>query len=114
MAGQTPYPSTTLYVMAGQPPYQSNNCLVWQLFERLFGGATPPNAYGVSQFRGLIGARPQPQQRCILNPLSEARDQTLNFMDPSRIHFDCAMMGTPEKFFLIFVDCCLVFCSISF
>ena len=31
------------------------------------------------------------QQRRILNPLSEARDQTHNLMVPSRIHFRCAM-----------------------
>ena len=31
----------------------------------------------------------------ILNPLSEARDQTYNLMVPSQIHFRCAKMGTP-------------------
>ena len=31
----------------------------------------------------------------ILNPLSEARDQTCNLMVPSQIRFHCAMMGTP-------------------
>jgi len=31
----------------------------------------------------------------ILNPLSKARDQTRNLMVPSRIHFCCAMTGTP-------------------
>ena len=30
------------------------------------------------------------QQRPILNPLSKARDQTLNLMVPSWIHFHCA------------------------
>ena len=35
-------------------------------------------------------------QHCrILNPLSEARDQTRNLMVPSRIRFHCAMTGTP-------------------
>ena len=32
----------------------------------------------------------------ILNVLSGARDQTLNLMVPSRIHFRCAMTGTPS------------------
>ena len=31
----------------------------------------------------------------ILNPLSEARDWILVFMDTSHIHFRCATMGTP-------------------
>ena len=31
----------------------------------------------------------------ILNPLSEARDQTCNLMVPSRIRFRCATMETP-------------------
>ena len=35
------------------------------------------------------------RQRQILNPLSEARDQTCNLMAPSRIRFYCAMTGTP-------------------
>ena len=33
-------------------------------------------------------------QRWILNPLSEARDQTRDLMVPSQICFLCAMMGT--------------------
>ena len=33
----------------------------------------------------------------ILNPLSEARDQTHNFMVPSRISFPCTTMGTPAS-----------------
>ena len=36
------------------------------------------------------------QQRWIINPLSEARDQTCNLMVPSWIRFHCTMMGTPE------------------
>ena len=40
------------------------------------------------------------RQHRILNPLSEARDQTCIFMDASRIHFHCTTMGTPEKRFL--------------
>ena len=35
------------------------------------------------------------QQHWILNPLSEARDQTCVFMDTSQIHFCCTKMGTP-------------------
>ena len=35
------------------------------------------------------------QQCQILNPPSEARDQTCNLMVPSRIHFHCATTGTP-------------------
>ena len=38
-------------------------------------------------------------QHRILNPLSEAGDQTHNLMVPSRIRFCCATMGTPEIFF---------------
>ena len=44
------------------------------------------------------------RQRRILNPLSEARDQTCNVMVPSQICFCCATRGTPllflKKFFL--------------
>ena len=36
-------------------------------------------------------------QRWILNPLSDARDQTCILMDVSQIHFCCTMMGTPCK-----------------
>ena len=37
-------------------------------------------------------------QHQILNPPSEARDQTHNLMVPSQIHFCCATMGTPMVF----------------
>ena len=40
---------------------------------------------------------PQPQQHRILNPLSEARDQTRNLVVPSQIHFHCATTATPRK-----------------
>ena len=40
------------------------------------------------------------RQHQILNPLSEARDQTLNLMVPSRIRFHCATTGTPSPRFL--------------
>ena len=50
---------------------------------------------------------PQPQQYIcnlhyslwqlwILNPLSEARDQTCILMDNSRVHYCCATTGTPS------------------
>ena len=35
------------------------------------------------------------QQRWILDPLNEARDQTRNLVVPGRIRFVCTMMGTP-------------------
>ena len=38
-------------------------------------------------------------QHRILNPLSEARDQTCNLMFPSQIHFRHAMKGTPVFLF---------------
>ena len=75
-----------------------------------------PAAYGGSQARSLIRAvaaslrqshsndgsklhlRPTPhssRQRWILNPWSEARDETRNLRVPSQIRFHCATMGTP-------------------
>ena len=36
------------------------------------------------------------RQQWIINPLSEAKDQTQNLMVPSRTHFLSAMMGTPK------------------
>ena len=73
-------------------------------------------AYGGSQARGPIRATAtatedpshiydlhhSSRQRQILNPQSEARNQTRNLMVPSRICFHCATMGTPV-FFLIFI-----------
>ena len=76
-------------------------------------------AYGGSQARGRIGAKPlvyttaratpdpshvcdlhhSSQQRQILNALTEARDQT-HIIVPSQIHFPCTMMGTPYCFLL--------------
>ena len=45
---------------------------------------------------------PQSSWQCqILNPLIEARDQTLNLMVPSRIYFRCAMTGTPVGFLMM-------------
>ena len=43
-----------------------------------------PAAYGSSQARGRI---PQPQQCCILNPLSEARDRNNALVDTSEVHY---------------------------
>ena len=40
-------------------------------------------------------------QRWILNPLSEARDQTQNLMVPSWIRFHRAMTGTPNSLNLL-------------
>ena len=34
-------------------------------------------------------------QHQILNPLSKARDQTRNLIDPNRIRFCCATVGIP-------------------
>ena len=39
-------------------------------------------------------------RRRILNPLSEARDQTRILMDTIRVCFCCAMTGTPSHYFL--------------
>ena len=57
--------------------------------------------YGGSQARGLIravaaGLCHSSQQRRILNPLSEARDQTHNLVVPSWIPFCCTKTGTLE------------------
>ena len=40
------------------------------------------------------------QQHWILNPLSKARDRTLNLMVPSQIHFQCATVGIPKRFLM--------------
>ena len=39
------------------------------------------------------------QQRQILNPLSEVRDRTRNFVVPSQVHFYCTMTGAPIRCF---------------
>ena len=82
-----------------------------------------PAAYGGSQAKGQIraiaaglhynhcNARPEltsgdlhhsSRQLRILNPLSEAGDQTCVLMDASQIHFHQAMMGTPGSHLFIF------------
>ena len=58
----------------------------------------------------LATATPEPSRVCdphhssqqcrILNPLSEARDQTCILMDTSQIHFCCATTGTPRHWVL--------------
>ena len=83
-----------------------------------------PTAYGSSQARGRIRATPaglptatatqdlscvcnlhHSSRRClILNPLSEAGDQTCNLMVISQIRFLCATVGTPIS--------CLFSCSL--
>ena len=49
----------------------------------------------------VCAPRHSSQQRWILNPRSEARDPTPNFMVPRRIHFCRATMGTPLVILLI-------------
>ena len=46
-------------------------------------------------------------QHWILNPLSEARDQTCKLMVPGQIHFGCAITGTPV--FRIFNETAKIF-----
>ena len=56
-------------------------------------------AYGGSHARGRATAASlchSSQQRRILNPLNEARDQIHVLMAPSRIHLHRATMGTPK------------------
>ena len=87
--------------------------IFYYLFILLFRAL--PMAYWGSQARGPIRAiaaslhhttaKPGPSclwdlhcsswQHQILNPLSEDRDQTWNFMVPSRICFHCTLMGIP-------------------
>ena len=51
------------------------------------------------------------RQLRILNPLSEARDQTRNLMVLSQVHFCCATTGTSKKIFFIIVG---LQCSVNF
>lgn len=50
-----------------------------------------------SNTRSNLHLQPTPQQRWILNPLSEARDPTCIFMDTGQVHNHWATMGTPPK-----------------
>ena len=58
-----------------------------------------PAAYCSSQTRGAVAAGlHQSSQQCwILNPPSEARDWTHNFMVPSQVHFHYATTATPKR-----------------
>ena len=89
--------------------------LLFFFFALLFRAASV--AYGGSQGRGRVGATAAGlihshsnirSKLClpdsswqILNPLSEARDQTYIFMDTSQIPFRCATMGTLRG-----ISCC--------
>ena len=44
------------------------------------------------------------RQSWIFNPLSEAKDWTLNLMVPCRIRFHCSMMGTPGVYNFFFLS----------
>ena len=97
--------------------YLSFIFFIFYFFVFCFFRATP-SAYGGFQARGLIRAvaasqrqshsnwgseprlRPTPQLMGtrILNPLSKARNQTINLMVPSRIRFCCTTTGTPHIF----------------
>ena len=81
-----------------------------------------PAANGGFQARGPIGvelpayitATPDPSSVCdlrhrswhlqILNPLSEARDQTCLLMDASRVRYHCATMGIPTLMYLCSIN----------
>ena len=45
------------------------------------------------------------RQHGILNPLSEAREQTYNLMDTSQVGFHYATKGTPEVHFILYFSC---------
>jgi len=74
-----------------------------------------PMAYRSSQARGQIGARAEqdPSHICylyhnslqyqILDPLSQARDQTCILMDTSWVHFPGITMGTPKNIFVSYL-----------
>ena len=48
------------------------------------------------------------QQHQVLNPISKARDGTCYLMDPGRIHFHCAMTGTPTMYILKYITVLLI------
>ena len=61
-----------------------------------------PKAYGVGSNRTYsCRPTPQPQQRQILNPPSEARDWTCNLMVPSWTRFCYNTMGTPSLLYFL-------------
>ena len=89
---------------------RSGEMRVLFFFFLLFRAA--PAAYGGYQARGQIGAgatslHHSSEQCWILNPLSEARDQTRTLMVASRICFCCATMGTPRMLSFL----CLYLCT---
>ena len=45
-------------------------------------------------------------QRQILNPLSEARHRTHNFIVPSQVRFQCTTMGTPRPSYSGLLEYC--------
>ena len=116
-----PTPSPARYVNLGKSFISPDLSIVCCLFR------AAPKAYGSSQARSQIGAtaaglshshnnvgskpglRPASQLTAsqILNPLSEARDQTRNLMDTSWIHFCYTTTGTAlnilRGFFCLFV-----------
>ena len=97
--------------------------VLFSLLFLLFRATTA--AYGGSQARGPIRAAAaglshshsntrcsyvcdlyhSSQQHWILNPLSEAREQTCNLMVPSRIRFHWAIIGPPEYWLYWFNNC---------
>ena len=73
-------------------------------------------ATATSDLSSICDLHHSSQQCWILNPLSEARDWTCNFMVASRIRFHCTMTGTPvvdffKTFYWSSVDlkCCICF-----
>ena len=64
--------------------------------------AASATATATSDPSHVCGLHHSSRQCQILNPLRKARDQTHNFMVPSRICFRCATVGTPLGAFLRF------------
>ena len=51
------------------------------------------------------------QQYQIINPLTEARDQTHIFMDTSQVHYHRATMGTPLPFICLIISMKIFMCN---
>ena len=62
--------------------------------------AVPYHGHSNMGFKPRLWPTPQLTATLILNPLSEARDQTFVLMDTSQIHFHWATTGTPADKFL--------------
>ena len=60
----------------------------------------PAYATATSDLSHVCNLHHSSLQRGILNPLSEARDQTCNLLIPSWICFCCTTTGTPVKFLM--------------